>query len=82
MRLDSWIDTHLRQPDQLDQVRTQLHDAVRKMRAAGVAHGDLQHGNILVDSNTKVWLVDYDGMFLPSLATLGSATATTSTRSR
>ena len=34
--------------------------------ACGIAHGDLQHGNILV-SNGELKLVDYDGMFVPHI---------------
>ena len=35
-------------------------------QTAGVAHGDLQHGNVLVVDDTPV-LVDYDGMYVPAL---------------
>ncbi len=43
------------------------------LRAAGIAHGDLQHGNVLLvqggKANTvRLTLVDYDGMFVPALA--------------
>ena len=38
------------------------------LRAAGVAHGDLQHGNILVAPGGDLRLVDYDGMYVPALA--------------
>lgn len=34
---------------------------------AGIAHGDLQHGNVIV-VNGEPRLVDYDGMFVPALA--------------
>ena len=34
-----------------------------------MAHGDLQHGNILVDGNDQIHLVDYDGFFIPALHT-------------
>ena len=33
-----------------------------------IAHGDLQHANIIVDSNYKLHLIDYDSMFVPELA--------------
>ena len=31
------------------------------------AHGDLQHGNILVGKDNNIYLVDYDSFFTPSL---------------
>jgi HEAT repeat protein len=43
-----------------------------RLRGAGIAHGDLQHGNlVLVPSGAKslaVKLIDYDGMYVPALA--------------
>jgi len=35
-------------------------------QAGGIAHGDLQHGNLMV-TNDSLYLVDYDGMYVPSL---------------
>ena len=32
-----------------------------------LAHGDLQHGNILVDEKHQLYLVDYDSFYCPSL---------------
>ncbi len=45
----------------------------RRLREARVAHGDLQHGNILLVPGSgaiplSVKLIDYDGMFVPALA--------------
>lgn len=40
---------------------------VADLRAAGVAHGDLQHGNVIVERG-RLRLVDLDGMFVPALA--------------
>jgi len=39
---------------------------VRHLEAAQVAHGDLQHGNIVVRGGS-IQLVDYDGMWVPAL---------------
>ncbi|SDU62224.1 hypothetical protein [Amycolatopsis keratiniphila] len=72
-RLDSWIENHLHEPHRLDRAGKQLITAAARLRAAGAAHGDLQHGNILVDSSDRVQLVDYDGMYLPALADFGAA---------
>ena len=40
---------------------------VEDIQAAEIAHGDLQHDNVMVINNQLV-LVDYDGMCVPSLA--------------
>lgn len=40
---------------------------VTRLRAAQIAHGDLQHDNVLVVNEMPV-LVDYDGMCVPALA--------------
>ncbi len=40
---------------------------VLDIQAAGIAHGDLQHDNVMVVGNVPV-LVDYDGMCVPALA--------------
>ena len=37
------------------------------LHKAGISHGDLQHGNILVKDNGDLILVDYDSMFVPAL---------------
>lgn len=37
------------------------------LHAQSLAHGDLQHGNILVDKNHKLFLVDYDSFYCPLL---------------
>jgi hypothetical protein len=72
-QLDDWVQNHLHEPHRLDRVRDQVATVAGRLRAAGAAHGDLQHGNILVDSSDRIRLVDYDGMFLPALAGLGAS---------
>jgi serine/threonine protein kinase len=46
-----------------------LVDALRRL---GIAHGDLQHGNILATDSTLT-LIDYDGMFVPGMGIAHSA---------
>jgi hypothetical protein len=48
-----------------------------RLREVGIAHGDLQHGNVLLVPSTKanalaIKLVDYDGMCVPALTMLKS----------
>lgn len=38
------------------------------MHKHSLAHGDLQHGNIIVDSKCEIYLVDYDSFYCPKLA--------------
>jgi len=45
---------------------------VGNLSQTGLAHGDLQHGNLLVTQSGGLKLVDYDGMFVPSLAEAGA----------
>src|SRR5437773_631761 len=46
--LHSHIEKHLRNPASLEALRAKWVTLVRHLEAAQVAHGDLQHGNILV----------------------------------
>jgi hypothetical protein len=42
-------------------------EAVKELEDAQVAHGDLQHANVMVTPAGEVKLVDYDGMCVPAL---------------
>lgn len=39
----------------------------KELHKANISHGDLQHGNILVDSQNRIFLIDYDSMYVPAL---------------
>jgi hypothetical protein len=64
--LHSYVEKHLAYPALLAALRTKWGILVRHLEAAQVAHGDLQHGNILVRGGS-ILLVDYDGMWVPAL---------------
>ncbi len=40
---------------------------VQDMHQRGFAHGDLQHGNIIVDNSGRLFLVDYDSFYCKEL---------------
>jgi WD40 repeat protein len=61
------VEQRLGQPTELAALERQFQALVDHLRHLGIAHGDLQHGNILVDPASGPRLVDYDGMFVPSL---------------
>ena len=44
---------------------------MRELTERRMAHGDLQHGNILVMPDGSMKLVDYDGMFVPVMRQAG-----------
>ena len=49
-------------------------ELVSELQRVGFAHGDLQHGNILVDQRGHLRLVDFDSIWIPPL--LGQAAPT------
>jgi serine/threonine protein kinase len=42
-------------------------ELVQELCMAGIAHGDLQHGNVMVTKSNQLKLVDYDCMCVPAL---------------
>ena len=42
-------------------------EMVNHLQGARFAHGDLQHGNVLVDTGRRLRLVDFDSVWLPQL---------------
>lgn len=65
--LDIYVEQHVRNRLRIINLHKQFREMVLKLRRAGIAHGDLQHGNILVTSS-GLKLIDYDGMFVPALS--------------
>ena len=51
----------------LRRVTDRWAELVHHMEDARIAHGDLQHGNVLVDGQLGLKLVDYDCMCVPDL---------------
>jgi len=70
-RLDTYIDMVIRDPrssrKEMQKIAFQFLDICEKMAQHGIAHGDLQHGNILVDRDKQIHFVDYDGMYVPEM---------------
>ena len=51
----------------ITQVADRWVDLVAELRSHNIAHGDLQHGNVMVTDSGELKLVDYDCMCVPSL---------------
>jgi hypothetical protein len=59
--------------DQLERVGflATFEEFAHQLEKDEFAHGDLQHGNIIIN-NHKIRLIDYDGIYLPEIEALGT----------
>jgi len=64
--LGVWLDKRFEDPRALEKARTDFVAIARFLEREGVAHGDIQNGNIMV-ANGHIKLIDYDGMFVPGM---------------
>ena len=68
--LNRFVEAHLDAPETLTALADAWADLVDALEAHDVAHGDLQHGNVLArvdDGEPRLCLVDYDTMYVPAL---------------
>lgn len=65
MPLNAWVEENLSNPEALKKIAADWRNMMKDLAANKVAHGDLQHGNIMVTTNNELRLVDYDGMYAP-----------------
>lgn len=71
--LSDFVRYHLDDPVALDRIAAQWRGTtVSNLRGLHIAHNDLQHGNVMVQGDGNIRLVDYDGMFLPQFRGEGS----------
>ncbi len=64
--LSSFVGSHLSDPGALRRVAAQWRGGpAASLRGLGIAHNDLQHGNIMVQADGSIRLVDYDDIYLP-----------------
>ena len=64
--LGSFLEDNYSDKNRLEKLRQQFTGLERFLRSKGVAHGDLQNGNVLVKTDLK--LIDYDGIYVPTMA--------------
>lgn len=63
--LGKWLEQNYSQSENVRQLSRNFASAIQDLEQFGVAHGDLQHGNILVGND--ITFIDYDGMFVPGM---------------
>ena len=64
-KLHKYVGDNLGRPDRIRQLCDQLVKVTKDMQILSIAHNDLQHGNVMVQADGKIRLVDYDGFYLP-----------------
>lgn len=66
--LGEFLESNFRSAQKIEDLRHQFVELERVLRGYGIAHGDLQNGNVLISPNIR--LVDYDGLYVPSMRNL------------
>lgn len=71
--LHAWIDRNFNSTSQMVRIAEAWQASITELIAAKVVHGDLQHGNILIqgealpEGSSPIRLIDYDGMLIPGM---------------
>ena len=71
--LAAYVAEHRFDAGALLELRFALRRLALHLRSKGVAHGDIQPSNVVVQGDGSLRLIDYDGLFVPELAPLCSA---------
>ncbi len=66
--LNQYVEDNLNNPKILLNLAEQIKLISRRLNQLKMSHGDLQHGNILISSQGKPVLIDYDGMYTPNMS--------------
>lgn len=64
--LKEYIRHNLDNPRALGKLADNFLMMFRYMHKNSISHGDLQHGNIMVDKEGKIRLLDYDSLYFPT----------------
>jgi hypothetical protein len=67
--LNIFLTKNYTQKGKVEKLLGDFVNLINELERFGIAHGDLQHGNIIV-KNDKLFLIDYDGMYFPELYSL------------
>ena len=73
--LNTWIGQNLNETEKLNQLQRKIVELSKSLEENNIGHGDIQCGNLLVEeigSILTLKLIDYDGMYIPSLSHLNA----------
>lgn len=65
--LKEYISANIGDSEKLRQLAENFKRMAADLHENNIAHGDLQHGNIMVSDKGEIVLVDYDSMYVPAL---------------
>lgn len=68
--INEYILSHKYEKDTLKKLAQDFLDMTHELHCRHIAHGDLQHGNIMVTSDGELFLVDYDSMYCPEMGSV------------
>lgn len=71
--LGQFLDQNYNDKTKLSNLLLSITKLAQFLESKGIAHGDIQPGNVMVSEHgNKIQLIDYDGMYIPSLKNVGS----------
>lgn len=65
--LKEYICIHKNDKNKLKNLANNFVKMITTLHKYHISHGDLQHGNILIDDNDNLFLIDYDSVYVPEL---------------
>lgn len=66
-KLKEYICIHKNDKNKLKNLANNFVKMITTLHKYHISHGDLQHGNILIDDNDNLFLIDYDSVYVPEL---------------
>lgn len=66
--LKSFVCAHYNNSEIIKNLAISFKEMVLNLHQNHIAHGDLQHGNIIVSDSGQLFLVDYDSMYVPFMS--------------
>jgi len=72
--LGEFLEANHRNAAKVKNLLTSLTQLATSLEQIGIAHGDIQDLNLMVsDDGRRIQLIDYDGMYVPELASMGGS---------
>jgi len=65
--LKDFIRENLNNPTKLNEFADKFLSLTKELHSQSISHGDLQHGNIIIQKNGSLTLIDYDSICVPSM---------------